>query len=120
MKLFPYQGHHRRATHAVRQIVVREEKVRPHHPARDQVPRPDAVIRRCDLMALILEEGLQQFAYVRIVFNDEDRADVVRMPVPLVARPGGCCVDEEAHLPSGRLSSMEKTDPLPGRDRART
>jgi hypothetical protein len=60
------------AIHAVRQIVVRKDKIRAHHPACDQIPRPGAVVRGRDLMALVLEEGLQQFAYVRIVFDDED------------------------------------------------
>ncbi len=64
------------AVHAVRQIVVCEDEIGSDRPLRHQVQRRDAVGRRCDAMALVREEELEELAHLRVVLDDQDRPGV--------------------------------------------
>ena len=74
MKLLPQLRGDLQPVHAVRQIVVRKDEVRPDRPSRHQFQRRDAVRRRCRAMAFVLEDQLEEFAHFGIVLDDQDRA----------------------------------------------
>ena len=74
MKLLPQLRGDLKPVHAIRQIVVCKDEVRPDRPSRHQFQRRDAVRRRCRAMALVLEEELEELAHVGIVLDDQDRA----------------------------------------------
>ena len=74
MKFLPQLRGELKPVHAIRQIVVGKDEVGPDRPSRHQFQRCDA-IRRCRrAMALVLEEELEEFAHLRIVLDDQDRA----------------------------------------------
>ena len=72
-------------------------------------------------MALVLEEELEQLAHLGIVLDDQDRRrcderfdDPVVHAAALAVR--GC----GRHPLGGSMTSMAKTEPLPGRERTLT
>ena len=64
--------------HAVGQIVVGEDQIGPHRPARHRFQSSGAVDGRRDVIALIVQEQLEVLAHFRIVLNDQDRSTAQR------------------------------------------
>ena len=74
MKLLPKLCSELKPVHAIGKIVVGKDEIRPDRPSRHQIQRCDAVGRCCRAMALVLEEDLEEFAHLRIILDDQDRA----------------------------------------------
>ena len=78
--------------------------------------------RRHRAMALVRQEQLQQLAHLGIVLDDQDRAGAMAGAPRSVASLGGrLCRGAWLRLHwRAHLTSMAKTEPLPGRERTRT
>ena len=69
-------------------------------------------------MALILEQDFQQFTYVRIVLDHQDRAGAVDAFSSLLpCQPTDVCRAASRARQAVSATSIEKTEPFPGRDR---
>ena len=109
--------------HAVRQIVVRENKVGPDDPSCHQIQCCDAVWRGRRAIALVLEEEFEQFAHLGIVLDDQDRTvrcGIRHSTIPASARRRcrfsvGAAAPRWKHRPRRRRPS-----PCPASERTRT
>ena len=119
MQRFPQLRGDLQPVHPVWQIVVRKNEVGPERPACHQFQRRDAVRRRRRAMALFLENELEEVANLGIVLDHQDRAGAASVSTIASPRPVERSARCRAAL-GGSMTSMAKTEPLPGWDRTRT
>ena len=90
--------------HAVWQIVVGEDQIGPHRPARHRFQSSGAVDGRRRLIALIVQEQLEVLAHFRVVLNDQDRSGCAA-PFASMRLPPRAAEDQAPKR--GRLASAE-------------
>ena len=71
--------------HSIGKIVIRQNEVRLERTSRRQFQCSDTVGRRHHLMALGLEHQFKEFAYIRIVLDNQDRSGPVTIRNPLLS-----------------------------------
>src|SRR6185437_2648106 len=78
MKLGAQLLNNLKSIQTLRQIVVREDEIRPNLASRDEIKRSHPVWRRRGIAPLLLEQEIEELAYLRVVLDDQNSASALR------------------------------------------